>query len=325
MTARSLLLTRPAYDMMGRTIESLSHELDVLIWTADAISRPDGTPVDPADARPEAAWVSVDLLFSGEFPDFVDAALALGTVQWFQGCLAGTDAPPFAKIKAAGVRLSNSDAPNAGVAEYVMSSVLHVVHGIGARVAAHRAREWVQVPWREINGMTWAVVGFGSIGGEIAQRAKGFGVEIVGIRRTSVEDDRADRMATMDNLHEELARADVVVLACPLTEATAGMADAAFFAAMKEDSILVNVSRGPVVDTPALLKALDGGAPAMAILDVFDVEPLPEDSPIWDHPNVFLTSHIAGAGAGFVERGAKLFIEQLDGYLAGRPLRLEVS
>ena len=99
----------------------------------------------------------------------------------------------------------------------------------------------------------------------------------LGVRRTRVDDDRADRMATLDELHQQLGSADVVVLACPLTEETRGLADAAFFDAMRPGAIVVNVSRGPVVDTAALLEALDRGNPSTAILDVFDVEPLAED------------------------------------------------
>ena len=126
-------------------------------------------------------------------------------------------------------------------------------------------------------------------------------------------------------LATELALADVVILACPLTEQTRGLVDRDFLAAMRPDAVLVNVARGGVVNDDALLAALDHGTIGSAILDVFDPEPLPESSPFWTHENVTVTSHIAGAGAGFLARNDQLFIEQLDDYLAGRPLRLEVK
>jgi glyoxylate/hydroxypyruvate reductase A len=88
--------------------------------------------------------------------------------------------------------------------------------------------------------------------------------------------------------------------------------------------VLVNVARGPVVNETDLLAALDLGTPGAAILDVFDPEPLPEDHPFWSHPRITVTSHIAGAGSGFAPRNDILFVEQLDDYLSGRPLRLEV-
>ena len=116
----------------------------------------------------------------------------------------------------------------------------------------------------------------------------------------------------------------MVILACPLTEQTRGLVNADFLAAMRPDAVLVNVARGGVVNDDALLAALDHGTIGSAILDVFDPEPLPESSPFWTHENVTVTSHIAGAGAGFLARNDQLFIDQLDDYLSGRPLRLEV-
>ena len=143
------------------------------------------------------------------------------------------------------------------------------------RLEHQRDRHWEQAPWPEIGGQRWVIVGFGSIGHEIAQRARPFGVEIVGIRRTAVHDPAADKMATMDELATELALADVVILACPLTEQTRGLVDADFLAAMRPDAVLVNVARGGVVNDDALLAALDHGTIGSAILDVFDPEPLP--------------------------------------------------
>lgn len=322
MSIRQVLVPAVALPRVQQRLTSLADDVEIVAWSPDGVVDLAGAPV--GELEPEVAWISIDLLFSGHFPTYVDALLTPGTVRWVQGCLAGTDGPLFQRILSEGCRLSPSDAPNAGVAEYVMSSVMQLVHGGVERAEAHRAKKWVQRPWREINGMTWAIVGFGSIGGELARRARACGVEIVGVRRSAVADDRADRMATIDRLPEVLAEADVVVLACPLTPETEGLAGADFFAAMKTDAILVNVSRGPVVDDDALLAALEGGQLATAILDVFDVEPLPDDSPLWDHPRVVLTSHVAGAGSGIVPRGDSVFLDHLTDYLADRPLRLEV-
>ena len=129
----------------------------------------------------------------------------------------------------------------------------------------------------------------------------------------------------MDELGQVLPSADVVVVACPLTNETRGLIDKQFLRQMRNGSILVNVSRGPVVDTHDLLEALDAGRSIRAILDVFDIEPLEPTSPLWNHEAVTLTSHIAGAGSGITKRGDDVFIEQLDAYLAGRELRLEIK
>lgn len=300
----------------------MSHQVELLAWTGDGISDATGAAVD--NAAPEAAWLTMDLFFTGEFGPMAEAIIELGSVQWVQGFLAGIDAPPLQKLLKAGLRLSNSDAPNIGVAEYVLSALLSHTHGIAERIDLHRTATWKQGQWPEIGGQTWVIVGFGSIGHEVAKRARPFGVEIVGARRTAVDDPSADRMVTMDQLPATLATADAVVLACPLTDETRGMVDDQFLSAMRPDAVLVNVARGGVIDDDALLRALDAGRPGTAILDVFDPEPLPEGHPFWTHPAITVTSHVAGAGQGIGPRNDALFVEQLDNYLAGRPLRLEV-
>ena len=324
MSERQVLIPQIAYDRIRNQLDELPHELTVLCWSPTGITLADGSPVTPSEYAPEVGWIAIDTMFSGEFPSFAAALLEPGTVRWVQSCLAGIAAPPLLKILDAGIRLSNSDSPNAGVAEYVLAAVLHVQHHWTERRDNQRSNKWVQRGWSEINGTKWLVVGFGSIGGEIANRARPFGVEVVGARRTKVQDPRADEMVTVDQISEVLPLADVVVLACPLTNETRGLVDQHFLSQMRDDAILVNVARGPVVNTGELLKALDSGRPDHAILDVFETEPLDDSSPLWDHPKVTLTSHVAGAGSGIVGRGDQVFLEQLDAYLSGRSLRLEV-
>ena len=325
MSKRQVLIPHIAYDRIRSRLDELPHDVAVLCWSSTGVNWADGSPVAANEYVPEAGWIAIDTMFSGDFPSFAAALLEPGTVRWVQSCLAGIDAPPLLNILKAGIRLSNSDSPNAGVAEYVMAAVMHVQHNWTARRDNQRNAKWAQGGWKEISGSKWVVVGFGSIGGEIAKRARPFGVEVIGARRTKVEDTRADGMVTMDRISEVLPSADAVVVACPLTDETLGLVNSDFLSQMHEDAILVNVSRGPVVDTAELVAALDSGRPGHAILDVFETEPLDPASPLWDHPGITLTSHIAGAGSGIIERGDEVFLEQLDAYLAGRSLRLEVE
>ena len=317
-----ILLPALAYERVADRLASLPHQIEPLLWSSDGVTNKDGQPVE--NPAPGAAWMSIDAFFTGEMMALAQSIVDFGSVSWVQAPLAGIDAPPFQEVIDAGIRFSNSDAPNIGVAEYVMSALLAHRHGIAKRIENQRDRQWEQAPWPEIGGQRWVIVGFGSIGHEIAQRARPFGVEIVGIRRTAVNDSAADKMATMEGLTAELAGADVVILACPLTDQTRGLVNADFLAAMQPEAVLVNVARGAVVNDQALITALDQGVIGAAILDVFDPEPLPESSPLWVHDQITVTSHLAGGGAGFLARNDQLFIDQLDNYLAGRPLRLEV-
>jgi phosphoglycerate dehydrogenase-like enzyme len=317
-----ILLPALAYERVADRLASLPHQIEPLLWSSDGVTKKDGQPVE--NPAPGAAWMSIDAFFTGEMMALAQSIVDFGSVSWVQAPLAGIDAPPFQDVIDAGIRFSNSDAPNIGVAEYVMSALLAHRHGIAKRIENQRDRQWEQAPWPEIGGQRWVIVGFGSIGHEIAQRARPFGVEIVGIRRTAVNDSAADKMATMEGLTAELAGADVVILACPLTDQTRGLVNADFLAAMQPEAVLVNVARGAVVNDQALITALDQGVIGAAILDVFDPEPLPESSPLWVHDQITVTSHLAGGGAGFLARNDQLFIDQLDNYLAGRPLRLEV-
>ena len=127
-------------------------------------------------------------------------------------------------------------------------------------------------------------------------------------------------MVTPAQFLEVIADADVVALCAPATPETHHIANADAFGRMKAGSVLVNVGRGALVDEPALLAALAAGAPGHAVLDVFEVEPQPADSPFWDHPQVTMTPHAAGMSSGNAPRNDALFLANLGHYLAGRPL-----
>lgn len=335
MNSLQVLLPADDYARLADQLAAFDHDLTPLLWSRDGITLPDGSPIADAagmpagDANyaPTAAWVSIGLLFGGNLAPFVDAALAPGTLRWTQACLAGTDAPPFQQLLSAGVQLSRSDAPNDATAEHTMSLVLHTFHDWEGRIDRRRAGEWLQMPWREVRGSRWLVIGFGSIGRKVAALARPFGAVVVGARRsvaTPADLEAADAMVTMEALDGELPLADVVILACPLTDETRGLVDAEFLSALRDDVVLVNVSRGAVIDADALLAWLDGDGAATAVLDVFDVEPLPGDSPLWKHPKVVMTTHIGGAGSGMAPRNDDLFIAQLATFLAGGTPRLLV-
>ncbi len=162
------------------------------------------------------------------------------------------------------------------------------------------------------------VVGFGSIGRAIARRLAGFECEIVGVARTERQVDGI-HVHTFADLPDLLPTADVVILIVPLTDQTRGLVDAAFLARMPAGALLVNVSRGPVVDTDALLAATERGH-VRAALDVTDPEPLPPEHPLWRTPGVLISPHVGGNTSAFLPRARRLVAEQLGRWAAGEPL-----
>jgi phosphoglycerate dehydrogenase-like enzyme len=223
------------------------------------------------------------------------------------------------------VRFSTAHVTAIPIAEYVLGAVLRHRQQPERWADAQARREWRHREFPEVHGTTWLVVGVGAIGAEVAVRARAFGARVVGVRRTPRGDEPVDALLSPGELLGAVPAADVVVLCAPGTDATRHLVDAAFLAAMRQGSLLVNVARGSLVDEAALLAALDAGRPAHAVLDVVEVEPLPADSPLWDHPGVTLTPHSSGGGLGRYARSAELFAANLARYVAGEPVAHEVE
>jgi phosphoglycerate dehydrogenase-like enzyme len=315
---RSYARTRAAIEAHGAALTP------VLINDAGEISL-DGEAISPDDAQPDLAWANQDTFFSGAARNFMAATLKSQALKWVQSGAAGFDNPVFANIVRKGARLSTSHGQAVGMADYVLWGVLDVLQGGPARRAAQTAHDWKRSPYREIADTRWVILGFGAIGRGVAVRAKAFGAHVTGVRRNPAPDTAADRIAAPSEWLDLMAEADVVALCAPATPATHHIAGAEAFARMKPDSILVNVGRGALVDEPALLAALDRGAPGHAVLDVFETEPQPADSPFWDHPKVTLTPHSSGMSSGNTPRNDSIFVENLRRYLAGEPLEHEAT
>ena len=182
-----------------------------------------------------------------------------------------------------------------------------------------------KTPFREISRTNWLIIGYGPIGQELAKRVKAFGATTAVVRRSPETSDLVDKAGTMADLETFLPTADVVVLACALNDDTRGFADERFFAALKENAILVNVARGALIDDAAMIAALDRDGFANAVLDVFHQEPLPEDNPMWSHPKVRVTPHTSFAGNGGQARWDQAFLDNVARFVNGEPLDAEVD
>jgi phosphoglycerate dehydrogenase-like enzyme len=316
-----VLLTEVAHDSFGARLER--DGVEWLVMDRAGSVRPVGAS---GDAGPEAAWGTSDLFRDGApLAPFFSFMLKSPTLRWFQSPAAGYDDPVFLSLVTNGVRVTNAHVNGLPIAEFVMRSVLDEFQG--ARTWREQAgdRRWAIHDWREVSGSTWVIVGLGGIGGEVARRARAFGAEVIGCRRHPDPADPTDRTVTPDGLPGVLGLADVVVLAAPATPQTTDLVDADFLARMQPGSLLVNVSRGTLVDDQALLASLDSGHLSAAVLDVFREEPLPGDHPFWSHPGVRVTPHNAAGGSGRLSRQADLFGENLDRYLQHRALLNDVT
>ncbi|QIB65340.1 D-2-hydroxyacid dehydrogenase [Kineobactrum salinum] len=204
--------------------------------------------------------------------------------------------------------------------------MLGISRGLPAYTAAQAEREWrrelsAELHFGELTGKTMLVVGLGGIGTEIARRAHALGMRVTATRNSSREGpDFVAYVGLSDELHKLAGQADVVVNSLPLTEQTTGLLDRDFFAAVKRGAIYINVGRGKTTVTEELIAALESGQLYGAGLDVIDPEPLPEDSPLWQLPNVIITPHVASAGGASRQRTALIAVENLRRYVAGEAL-----
>ena len=300
-------------------------DLDLLVLPADPEARID----EAAAARAEAAYFSSDI-FPTHTKQFFSATRKASSLKWMQVFNAGVDHPVFASVLERGVRLSTSSGSAAApIAQTAIAGMLLLARNFSRWIAGNREHKWnpmlpADFP-RDLRGQTMLVYGLGSIGVEIARLAHLLGLRIIGVRRSTTRVEHVDEMHTPDKLDELLPKCDWLVLACPLSNETRGMVNAGLLAKLPRGAHVINISRGEVVDEPALIDALKSGHIAGAYLDVFMQEPLPAESPLWDMPNVFVTPHNAGASAGSDARINALFLDNLKRWKTNQPLINEVN
>ncbi|PBC76265.1 phosphoglycerate dehydrogenase-like enzyme [Streptomyces sp. TLI_235] len=224
----------------------------------------------------------------------------------------------------AGVALCNArGVHDTSTAELAVTLVLASLRGVPGFVRAQDAGVWRGGPSASLADRTVLVVGYGSIGAAVEERLVPFECELLRVARSARTAARGPVHA-LESLPELLQAADVVVLTVPLTEHTRGLVDTRFLAAMRDGALLVNVARGAVVDTDALLAELQRGRLGAA-LDVTDPEPLPHDHPLWRAPNTLISPHVGGNSAAFLPRAMRLIRAQVGRFLAGEPLENVVA
>jgi phosphoglycerate dehydrogenase-like enzyme len=214
-----------------------------------------------------------------------------------------------------GITLCNArGVHDASTAELAVTLTLTSLRGMPDFVRAQDRAEWAHGERASLADKTVLIVGYGSIGAAVERRLRPFECDVLRVARRA-----RDGVAGFENLLALVGEADVVVLTVPLTEQTRGLVDVAFLARMRDSALLVNVSRGQVVDTDALLAELAAGR-LLAALDVTEPEPLPSDHPLWSAPGLVITPHVGGNTSAFRPRAMRLVIDQLRRFAAGEPL-----
>jgi D-3-phosphoglycerate dehydrogenase len=244
-------------------------------------------------------------------------------LRWVQSSGAGVESQLYPAFVESGVILTNAKGIHAPYcAEHAFALLLGLTRGIHHYARDQVERRWVKRPLVEIGGWTLGILGLGGFGTQMAQRGKGFAMHVIGLDPYRAEaPPSVDELLPAGDLPDLLRRADVVMTACPLTAETHHLIDAQALEWMKPTAYLISVTRGGVVDEAALAGALREGRIAGAGLDVYEVEPLPEDSPLWALPNVILTPHIAGASQNRPRPTVELFCDNLRRFQEGEALR----
>ncbi len=332
-----VMIASPLEPELAESVRSLP-VVDELLYDEALLPKPrypnDHVGIPTAlDAVAERRWDAMlgrsDVLFG--YPSESSAGLARALecgphVRFVQGTSAGMGA----HIRRAGldaatlrrVRFASAAGVHAAMlAEFVFYGLLAIRKDAARLRRLRQQRTWEHFVMGELDGSRIAVVGMGQIGCALASRARAFGMHVVAVNRSGEAHHLADETLPTTAIADAMATCDAVVVTLPLTDRTTNLVDAAAIAAMPSHGILVNVGRGAVVDNAALIVALQTDRIAGAVLDVFDPEPLPADSPLWQMSNVILSPHTAALSAHENRRIVAVFCDNLERLASDRPLR----
>lgn len=241
-------------------------------------------------------------------------------LRFIQLTSAGLDRVPLDRIRARGIRLYNARGVySVPMAEFALSGVLALYKQSRFFLDSQRSRRWEKRrDLLELAGRTVTVLGCGSVGTECAKRFAAFGCPVTGVDLFPRQDSAYEAMLPLETLDALLPQTDILVLTLPLSPETRGLIDARRLALLKPGAVLVNIARGALVEESALLAALSDGRLSGAVLDVFETEPLPPDSPLWALENLILTPHNSFVGDGNEDRLTRLILERLAAEAAGK-------
>lgn len=211
------------------------------------------------------------------------------------------------------------------MSEYALTMMLSFAKNLTTTLANQRSRTWQRIYPTSLAGKTCCILGMGTIGRGVAERAKQFGMRVIGVQREPKEFRAADEVLPSGEICQAVCSADYIVVVLPLTPQTRNLLDAAFLSNLKQEAVLINMARGGILDEVTLAKMLIAGRLRGAALDVFDEEPLPDSSELWTIPNLIITPHVAGALPDYWKSFIHIFTENVSRLENEKPLRNEVD
>jgi len=261
-------------------------------------------------------------IYFSEFRFTHDLLQAAPKLKWLQVSSAGVNNVPLKELEQRKVLLTNVRGMHGDcISEYVLAMMFALNRKLPYVLKNQQASKWQKFGQSMLKDKTLGIIGLGGIGQVLATKASALGLHVIGLRNSNKAAEHVERIYQHDSLNDFMAASDYVAVCCPLTPETTGLVSAAAIAAMKPTASLINIARGPVVDEEALIAALQNKRIASAALDVFQVEPLPVSSPLWQLDNVILTPHVAGDMEDYSERAAAIFVENVEHYMKHELLR----
>ncbi len=282
------------------------------------------------EATVDRMLAEAEVLFAFNFP--VEWLQKAPRLKWVQLASAGSDTLQRAGVFDRRLDLiltTSSGVHEVPISEHILAGILYFARRFNIAVGNQPQHKWQRYQAGEAYGRTALLIGYGPIARRTASLCKAHGMRVLVVRASISEqqpgDDLVDRYYPNAQLDDAIAQSDYIIVAAPRTPSTEGIIGQTQFAAMKPTAVLINISRGALVDEDAMIAALRDGKIAGAGLDVFKQEPLPESSPLWDMPNVLITPHNSGSNPHYNERATTIFADNLARYLKDEPLRNRVD
>lgn len=326
-----LLISTPGWRLWGPRIEAAVPAGSLTVITAEEAGASDAPcPADIGFLTREVTGASGNKSYTPELTNFHAVLRKSPNLRWLQIHPAGADRAIYAELRQRGVKITTASGATAvTVAHTTLGALIAINRRFPLLADAQRRHAWEQrlganSP-RDLGGQHAVIVGLGPIGQNIARLLKALGMTTTGVRRKAELVPPCDATIAYDQFASVLPKADCLILCCPSSPVTRGIANKAAFDAMPKGSLFINVARGDVAVERDVIAALQSGQLSGAYLDVFEREPLDPASPLWDMPNVIVSPHTASHSLGQAEAVFQIFFDNLSRWREGRELRNDVD